>query len=169
MEDNAIAIQVLSARLDDLSKAAIERVGKANMSNNAFLKKGKRSNTLCTINDLVREHKVHRLDLLLQGADGSEGDDTTYTNVPQGGYVGAVRDFMGCKLVVNAMASQEGDVGSVMGENANGRSWRAPRGYGVQSSNGLEPIELAETGATNHGNVNWFFSWSVMLTGTYCC
>lgn len=158
MEDDPIAFQVLSTGLDNLCEVAIEGVGKTNMTNHSLLEESERSDAFGAIDDLIREDEVHRLDLLLQGADGSESDNAAHTDMTQGGYVGTVGDLMRCKLMVNAMASKEGNIGSLVGKNLNRGRRGAPRCDGVQSSDRLEAFKLAQASAANHSNVNGLYS-----------
>lgn len=148
---------MLSAALDNLSQLAVKGVGKANMADNTTLKEGKGADALGAVNDLVGDDKIHRLDLLLQRADGSEGDDASDTDGPQSCNVGAVWDLVGSELVVNAMTGEEGNVGAVVGEDVDGRGGRPPGGDGVQGCDGLEAIELAETRTANYGNRDRFY------------
>lgn len=79
------------------------------MRDNPALEKGKRPHPLRPINHLARHHKVLRPNLLLQTADGAEGDDHAHADGAESGDVGAVGDLVGCEGVVRAVAGQEGD------------------------------------------------------------
>jgi hypothetical protein len=110
VEHHALALHVSRASLDNLSQLLVERVRKSNMADNA----------LCAIDNLVRDHKVHGLDLLLQRADGGEGDDRSDTEMAESSDVGAVRDFVRRKLVVHSVAGKESHVYTIVGENGDG-------------------------------------------------
>lgn len=120
MQNDTIALHVSSTSLDNLSKTSIKGVCEANMANNTTLEKGKRTNTLCTINDLIRNDKVHGLDVFLEGADGGKGDDASYADMSKSGNVGSVGDLVRSELVVDAVAGEEGDVNALVGEDVDG-------------------------------------------------
>ena len=80
------------------------------MCHDAVFEKGKRSDALGSVDDLVREEEVAGPDGLLQAADGGEGEDAADAELAESGDVGAGRDFMGAVLVVEAVAREEGDV-----------------------------------------------------------
>lgn len=164
MKDDAIPFQMLSAGLDDFCEVAIEWVGKAHMADDPLLEESKGPDTLGTINDLIRDDEVHGLDLRLQGTNSSEGNNTSHANVTQSGYVGTVRNFMRCKLVVDAMTSQESYVGAVVGEDGDRGCRRPPRSDGVQSSNGLETFKLAQASTANYGNVDRLCSQRLVIS-----
>jgi hypothetical protein len=120
VEHHALALHVSRASLDNLSQLLVERVRKSNMADNATLEESEWSDTLCAIDNLVRDHKVHGLDLLLQRADGGEGDDRSDTEMAESSDVGAVRDFVRRKLVVHSVAGKESHVYTIVGENGDG-------------------------------------------------
>lgn len=120
VQDNAVALHVLGARLDHLGEFGIKGVGKANMADNTSLEEGKRTDALCAIYDLVRNDKVHGLDVLLQRADSREGNDASHSNVSQGCDVGSVGDLVGGELMVNAVSGEKSDVDAFVRENVDG-------------------------------------------------
>jgi hypothetical protein len=81
VQDDALALHMSSASLDNIGKTCIKRISEPNVSNHTALEKGEGSDALCAIDGLVREHKVHRLDLLLQGTDGGEGNNRSNADV----------------------------------------------------------------------------------------
>jgi hypothetical protein len=81
VQDNALTLHMSCAGLDNIGKTGIKGIGKSNVSNYAALEKGERSDALCAIDGLVREHKVHRLDLLLQRADSGESNNGSDADV----------------------------------------------------------------------------------------
>lgn len=81
MQDDAIALHVSCASLDNVGKACIERISEPNVSDYTTLEKGERSDALCAIDGLVREHKVHRLNLLLQRTDSGESNNGSNADV----------------------------------------------------------------------------------------
>lgn len=152
MEDDTIAVKVRRAGLDDLGEVLVEGVSKADVADHTTLEEGERANSLGAVDSLIGDDKVHRLDLLLEGADGGEGDDGANANVPQGGDVGTVGDLMGCVLMVNTVTGEEGNVSSVVSQDLNWRCGRAPGCDGVEDSNRLIALELAKTSAANDGD-----------------
>lgn len=157
MKHHAIAFHVSRASFDDLSQLLVEWIRKSNVADNTTLEEGKWSNTLCAIDDLVRNHKIHGLDLLLERADGREGNDASDTEMAESSNVGAVRNLMGRKLVVHAVTGKESHVYAIVGEDRDGRGGSAPRCDGVDDSNGLVAFELGQAGAANNTDVNGLY------------
>lgn len=132
----------------------VERIGKAHMSHQALLEESEGPDSLGAIDDLVRNDKVHWLDVLLQGPYGTEGDNGSHANVSQGGNVGARGHLVGGELVVGAMAGQEGDGDAVMLEDANGGGGVAPGREGVDRCDRSVALDLGEAGTANNGDVD---------------
>lgn len=109
VQDNTVTLQAVTTLADNLGDTLIEGVTEGNVGDNTALEVGPRPDTLGTVNDLVGDDKVTRLDLLLKTADGGEGDDAADTDRAQSGDVGTGRDLVGCDLVVSAVAAQERD------------------------------------------------------------
>lgn len=145
---------MLGASLDHLGQTGVEGISKSYVPNDTSLEEGERPDALGPIDDLIGDHEVHGLDVLLQRTDGREGNDAANADMAQGGNIGAVGDLMGRILVVQAVSRKEGNVGAVMGEDVDGRRGRAPGRVGGEHGNGLEAIELTEAGAANDGNVD---------------
>jgi hypothetical protein len=160
VEHDAVAVEVLGARLDDLSQTGVKGVRETDMADNTALEESERPDALGAIDDLVGNDKVHGLDLLAQGADCGEGDDAADADVAQGGDAGAVGHLVGRELVVQAVAGEEGDVGAVVGEDVDGRGRRAPGRDGVEHGDGLVALELAQAGAADDGDVDGLY-WTV--------
>jgi hypothetical protein len=102
------------------------------VSDHALLEEGEGPDALCAVDDLVGDDEVARADLLLQRADGGEGDDGAHADVSQRRDVGLVLDLMRREFVVETVARQEGDGHVLAGacvrvlENADGRRRLAP-------------------------------------------
>lgn len=124
------------------------------MADNAILKEGKWPDALGAIDNLVRDHKVHWLDLLLQRAHGGEGNDTSDTEMAESSDIGAVGNLVGRKLMIQAVTGEEGNVDAVVGEDGDGRGGSSPRRDGVDDGNGLVAVELRKAGATDNANVD---------------
>lgn len=154
MEDDTVALHALSTPLNNGSQIRIKGISETNMTNNAALEEGERTDTLGAINDLVGHDKVHRLNILPQRANSGEGNYASYANMSQGSNVGSVGDLVRRKLVVNAMPCEEGNVDAVVSENVNRRRWRTPRCDWVKSGDGLEALELRKTRTANDGDVD---------------
>ena len=120
VKDDAVALEALCTPLDNLSELAIEGVSKADVTDDTALEEGERADALGAVDDLIRDNKVHGLDLLLERAYGGEGDDGSDADVTQGRDVGAVGDLVRRELVVDAMAGQEGDIVVVVSEDLDG-------------------------------------------------
>lgn len=154
VQDDALALHMRRALLDDLRKPLIKRIREANVAHDAALEKGERAHALGTVNDLVRDDKVHGLDLLAQGADGREGDDAADADGAQGGDVGAGGHLVGRELVVQAVAGEEGNGDAVVLEDADRGGGLAPGGRGRQLGDGRVAFELSEAGAADDGDVD---------------
>lgn len=154
MKHHALALHMRCASLDDLGQLPVEGVRKSNVADNTSLEESKWPDTLCAIDNLVRDHKVHGLDLLLERADGREGDDASDTKVAESSDVGAVGNLMGRKLVVHAVTGKESHIYAIVGEDRDGRGRSAPRCDGVDDSNGLVAFELGQAGAANNTDVD---------------
>lgn len=113
------------------------------MANQPLFKECEGPDAFGSVNGLIGHHKVHGLDLLAQGADSREGDDGADADVAQGGDVGAVGNLVGRKLVVHAVAGNEGNVGAVVREDLDRRGGRAPGRVRVEDGDGDEALELA--------------------------
>lgn len=109
MENNTISLQAVPTLAHNLGNALIEGVSKGDMSNHTALKVCPRPNALSTVDDLVRDNEVARLDRLLKTANSGEGNDAPNTDRTQGSNVGAGRDLMRGNLVVRAVSAQECD------------------------------------------------------------
>lgn len=153
----ALALHMRRTSLDNLSQLVIERVRKSNMADNTTLEEGKRPDTLCAIDNLVRNHKVHGLDLLLERTDGREGDDASDTEMAESSDVCAVRNLVRRELVVHSVTGKERHVHAIVGEDGDGRGGSAPRRDGVDDGNGLVAFELGQASAANNTDVDGLY------------
>jgi hypothetical protein len=150
---HSLTLKAVSAGADDLGNALVEGIAERNMANNASLEECERPDALCAVDDLVWDDEIARLDLLLQTADGGEGDDGADADGAQGGDVGPRGDLMGCDLVVQTVSAEEGNgdglvlVDVVQDGDWGGRS--APRGLNVERGDLSEAWEFAQTSATD--------------------
>ena len=94
----------MSALPDNGRQSLVKWVAKANMAYHASLKEGKWPDAFGTVDDLVRDDEVAGSDMLLERADGREGNNGADTKVAQCGNVGLVLDLVRRKLVVQAMS-----------------------------------------------------------------
>lgn len=162
MQNDTVALHGSSAGLDNGGKLGIKGVGKSNVADNAALEKGKGADTLGAVNGLVGDDKVHGLNLLLEGADGGEGDDAADTDTAESGNVGTVGHLVRGKLVVDAVAGEESHVDVAVGEDLDGRRGLAPWSVGVDGSDGRVALELAEASTANDGDLDGLYTeeWS---------
>lgn len=119
MHHDTVSVHGSSAGADYISQLLVKGVSNADVTDNAALVESKRADALCAVNDLVREDKIHGLDLLLQRAYSREGDDGAHTDAAQSRNIRSVRDFMRSELVVNTVARKESDVDIVVLEDLN--------------------------------------------------
>lgn len=127
------------------------------MSDDSTLEERERPHALGAINDLVRDDEISRLDLLLQTADGGEGNDAAHAEGAQSGDVGAVGHLVRCEAVVGAVAREEGDGGRFVAEDRDGGGGHSPWRGDVEGGDGGVAFELLEAGAADHGDVD--FTW----------
>lgn len=154
VEDDAVALHVGGARLDDVRKTGVEGIREADVTDNAALEECEGTNALCSVDNLIWDEEVHGLDLLLEGPDGAEGDDGADADVAQSRDVGARGHLVRCVLVELAMPREEGDGRAVVLDDLDRRGGESPGRLGVQGSNWGESIDLAETGSANDGDMN---------------
>lgn len=109
VQTDALALERVPAATHDLGQTRVEGVAEADVAHHAALEEGERSDALGAVDDLIGHEEVAWVHLLLQRADGGEGDDGAHADAPQGGYVGAVLDLMRGELVVQAVAREEGN------------------------------------------------------------
>lgn len=154
MHLNTLALKRMPTRTHDISNLSIEWIGKSNMANNAFFEESERSNTLGTIDNLVRDDEISGSDLLLKRTDGREGNDSGNTNLTESSNVGAGWDLVRGVFVVGAVAGEEGYWGTIVLENRDWRGCGAPWCLYVENGNRLVVLELLKTGATDDGNAD---------------
>lgn len=155
MHPDTLALKRMSASPHDLGDLLIEGVRKPDVSDNPALEESERAHTLCAIDNLVRDHEVARLDLLLQRTDSGEGNDAADAEGAEGRDVGAVGDFVGGEGVVGAMAGEEGDGSILVREDRDGGGWGAPGSGDIQGGDGGVAFELLEAGSADDGDVDF--------------
>ena len=154
VQNNTVALEALRTALDDIGQLGVERIREADVPDEPLLEEGEGADALGAVDDLVRHDKVHGLDLLLQRADGGEGDDGAHADVAQGGDVGAVGHLVRRELVVHAVARDEGDVVAVVLEDLHRRRREAPGRLRAERGDGDEALELAEARAADDADVD---------------
>lgn len=157
MQDDTVSLHALGAALHDRGQFCVKRVRESNMADNTTLEKSKGTDALGPVNDLVGDDKVHGLDVLLERAHGRESNDASHADMSKSSNVGSVGNFVRRELVMEAVAGQEGNVDAFVGEDADGRGRRTPGRHGIELGDGLIPLELAETGAADDGDVDGFW------------
>ena len=165
MEDNTLTLQTVSTGSHHFGDTLVERVAKRHVGDDTPLEERKRSDTLGTINDLVRDHKVAGLDLLLQAADGGEGNDGADANGTERGNVGAGRNLMRGDLVVHAMATEKSDcdglvvMAALVVQDGDRRGGLSPGGRDVERGDLGEARKLTETSSTDDGDTDGLWKW----------
>lgn len=164
MQLNTITLQAVSASPDDLGNALIERIRKGDVSNSPSLEERPGPNTLGTVDDLVGDNEITRLDLLLQASNGREGDYGAHADGTQSGDVGAGRNLMRRELVMQTVTAEEGDCDDLLRRRAlvvedGYRGGWLPPGRGDGERGDLcEAGEFAKAGTTDHGDADGVFS-----------
>jgi hypothetical protein len=95
MQPHTLAFQRMPTPLHNLSDFRVEGIREPDMAHDAAVEEGEGAHALGAIDDLVRHDEVAGPNVLLQRADGAEGDDAAHAQRAQGGEVGAVGDFVG--------------------------------------------------------------------------
>ena len=157
VQAHAVALQAVAALAHDLGNSLVKGVREADVADHAALEEGEGADALGAVDDLVGDDEVAGLDGFLQRANGAESDDGADTQATQSGDVGAGGDLVGCDLVVQTVARQEGDgdglaVGGGVVQDGDGRGGSAPWSGRVERGDGGEAWEGLQTGATDHGN-----------------
>lgn len=80
MQHYTLSLQAVPAGLHDIGNLVIERVRKRDVADNSLLEERPGPEALGPVNHLVGNHKVPRLDGLLQTAHGRECDDGADSN-----------------------------------------------------------------------------------------
>lgn len=137
------------------------------MPDHPAVEERERAHPLRPVNHLVRHDEVPRPHLLLEAADGREGNDSAHTQVPQGRDVGARRDLMRGEFVVRAVAGEEGDGDGAAGcgggvvQDRDGGGGRAPGSGDIEDGGEGEVGERLEAGAPDYGYADGI--WMVCL------
>jgi len=69
VKSHTIPFETVPALLYDFRKFLVERISKHDMADHAFLEEGKWSDSLRSINDLIRNDEISRLDFFLETPD----------------------------------------------------------------------------------------------------
>lgn len=154
MQRHTVALHGGGALLDDIDNLAVKWVAKGDVADEAALEEGEGADALGAVDDLVGDHKVHGLDLLLEGADGAEGDDAAHANVPQGGDVGAGGHLVRRELVVGAVTGEEGDRDAIVLEDEDRGRGLSPGRLGVQLGDRRVAIDLVEASTADDGDMD---------------
>ncbi len=160
MQPHPLPLKTMPAPPHHLRQPLIERIRKPHMPNDASLEERPRPDALRSIDNLIRHDEVPRPDLLLQAADGGEGDDGADAERAEGGDVGARGDFVRGQFVVEAVAREEGDWGRLAGgrggvvQDGDGRGGGAPGGRGLEGCDGGEVCEGLEACAAYDGDTD---------------
>ena len=127
MQGHTFAFETVPTPSDHFAHTRVKGICKGYMADNAVFEEGERPDTLGAIDDLVRHDKVPGLDVLLQAASRTEGDDAAHSNRAERGNVCPSRNFVRCELVMETMPREECDgnrfacVGRRMLRDGNGR------------------------------------------------
>lgn len=160
VQNHPFPFETVSAFPNNVTDSFVERVGERDVDHEPILEKGVRSDALCTVDDLVGDDKVSRLDLLRQTPRRAEGDDTPDPELAEGGDVCSHRDFRRVELVVGAVSGQKGHGDGFPGrrgrvfQNRDGGRRSTPRGLDVQDRRLVEVWEVVETSAADDGDVD---------------
>ena len=165
VKDDSVTLERMAAPSHHRCNLVVKRIGKADMADQASLEECPRTDALGSVDDLRRNDKVLRLDVLAQTADGGEGDDGADPERSQGSDVGAVGNLVRRHLVMQAVSRQERDGHLLTGrrrrvmEDHDGRRRRAPRRCHVEGCHLLEAGQLLEAGPTDDGDADRICQW----------
>ncbi|KAK0935574.1 hypothetical protein LTR29_012887 [Friedmanniomyces endolithicus] len=152
--------EAVSTFLHELREPGLKGIRETHVAYPTPLEKSERSDPLRAVDNLVRDDKVAGFDLLLQATDCAESDDGADTEAAEGGDVGAVGDFVGRELMVQAVAGDEGD-GDWFGAGGGGvvedGDWGgggAPGGVELEGCDVGEAAYGLEAGAADYCDVD---------------
>ena len=160
MQGDTLALQAVAALAHEFGQLDIKGVAKANVADHALLEVCEGADALGAVDDLVRDYEVARADLLLERADGGEGNDGAHAEVSQRSNVGLVLDLVGRKLVGKAVPREECDGHILAGggrrvvEDADGRRRLAPRCIDIERCGEREAGQRLNAGAADDGDVD---------------
>jgi len=171
MQPHTLSRQTVSTNFDDLGQTSVEGVGESNMTYHTAFEKGKRSHTFGAINDLVRNDKISRLNLLLQTADRGKGNDGPDTQMSQCRDVGSVAYLMRRKFVMKTMARDESDsnwlsaAGRGVVKDTDRRRGLAPGRLDVQARDMCKACKRLQSSAANDSNRDWLYKVGLVSAG----
>jgi hypothetical protein len=164
MQHDTISLQTVSARAHNLCYVLIERITEWHMAHNPSFKERKWANTLGAINNLIRHHKIPRLNNFLQTTHSRERNYGPDTDTSQSCNVGAVGYLMRRDLVVSAVTAEEcdghvfaGDAALVM-DDCDGGGGLAPGSLDVERGDLGEAGEVLEAGSADDRNADLVFN-----------
>lgn len=163
MQHHALALKTMATLPHHVAHLLIKRIRKGDMTHEPTLEERERPHALRAIDNLVRNDKIPRLDLLGQTPSRRERNDAPDANLPQRGDVRAHGDFGRVVLVVDAVAREEGDRDGLAGcrggmfQDGDGRGRRAPWCVDVEHGRQFEVFERVESRAADHGDVHGVF------------
>lgn len=158
MQHDTLSLQAVSASPNDLSNTLIEWVTEGNVSDSTSLEECEWPDALGSVNDLVWNHKIARLDMLLQASHSRESNDGSHADRPQSSNVGSSRHLVGSNLMVKAVTAQEGDSDilavsrALVVEDSDRSGGLAPGSRDIQGRNLRETREFPESGTTDDGD-----------------
>ena len=165
MQPHPLPLKRMPTSPHNLGNSFIKRIRKPHVSHDPALKKCKRPHALRPVDNLVRHHKVARLDLFLQGAHGAEGDDAAHAEGPEGSDVRPAGYFVRGERVVDAVPGEEGDGDGVVCEDGDGGGGGAPGGSDCEGGDGREAFKVLEAGAADDGYVDRSWGEKVSVFG----
>jgi hypothetical protein len=125
------------------------------MSNKPFLEESVGTETPCSIHNLVRDEKITGTKVVLETTDGGKGNDGVYTDMFQGGNVGAGRDLGRRVNVTSTMACKEGDRSALRRScNCNGAGRVSPGSEGVELGNVSEVLKRVKSRSSDDSQSN---------------
>lgn len=158
MQNDPVTLQAVSAFPHDLGDTLVKGISEGDVGDHTPLEVGPWPHTLGTVNDLVRNDKVARLDCLLETTDSREGDDAPDPDGAQSGNVRAGGNLVRGDLVVRAVSAQECDsnglvvVFALVVQDGDRGGGFTPGSRDRQRGNLGEARELTESGAADDSN-----------------
>ena len=130
-----------------------DRLVKAHMRNHAIAKKCGDPVTRAIV-ELVRNQKIERLQIFLQGADGAHGNNSLDAQLLHRVNVGEVIDLRWEEAVPARVPSKKGDTLSLERSHDESVGWISKRRLDAHFARFLKPRHIVEAAAADNANAN---------------
>jgi hypothetical protein len=167
MQDDTLAFKAMATLPDHIPDILVEGVREGDVQDEAILEEREGTDSFGTIDGLVRDDEITRLDFLGQRTRRRKRNDRSNPQFPQSGDVCSHGDLGRVVLVVDAVASEKRDGdrlarrGRWVFENRDRRRWLAPWRVDVDDRRFGEMLQRVESCPSYHCNVHGIFSYNI--------